>query len=44
MPTEWLALMAWVGLLAVLVAVAVVIGRLAARLFLRATDARAQRR
>jgi len=36
-PIDWLALSAWGLLLAILVVVAVLIGRLTARLFLRAT-------
>lgn len=38
------ALAGWAVLLVLLVGVAIAIGRLTARLFLRATDARAERR
>jgi hypothetical protein len=41
---DWLALSGWAFLLLVLVAAAVLIGRLTARLFLRATGARGERR
>ena len=39
MPADWLALSGWGLLLAILVVVAVLIGRWTARLFLRATRA-----
>lgn len=44
MPIDWLALGGWGLLLVVLVVAAVLIGRLTARLFLRATGTRADRR
>lgn len=44
MPNDWPTLVSWVVLCAVLVAVAIVIGGLAARFFLRATRTRADRR
>lgn len=43
-PSEWLALAGWAVLFAMLVLAAILIGRLAARFFLRATGARADRR
>ncbi|HEX9437261.1 MAG TPA: hypothetical protein VGA16_08915 [Candidatus Limnocylindria bacterium] len=44
MPPDWLPPLGWAGLFAVLVTVAIAIGRTAARFFLRATGARADRR
>ncbi len=43
-PIDWLALSGWGLLLVALVVAAVLIGRLTARLFLRATGTRAERR
>jgi len=43
-PADALASIGWAGLFAVLVIVAIAIGRTAARFFLRATGARADRR
>ncbi|MBI2983743.1 MAG: hypothetical protein HYY42_06165 [Chloroflexi bacterium] len=43
-PDGALALVGWAALLAVLVIAAILIGRLTARFFLRATGARADRR
>lgn len=44
MPADWLALSGWSLFLAALVVAAVLIGRLTARLFLRATGSRGERR
>lgn len=44
MPVDWLALSGWALLVLVLVAAAVLIGRFTARVFVRATGARGERR
>lgn len=44
MPGDWLVLLGWAGFFTLLVIAAMLIGRLAARFFLRATGTRAGRR